>query len=254
VRLADQLRLAGEDEMSFEFYWEAAQRAPERFVDPQTSLPLDKEDCINGEPVVNNQAWVVFWNALAVDPDESRKTESMMEEFVTTYPDSRAAGLAHVFLAQSYETNNRRPEAIEQLKAIPDDLAGTRGVLSLYDKLATAVPPAIKKKYDESEAGEKDRISTLRTAIGNDPNAPNTDARIMELAYLLTKQGEYAQAAVNYELLAVRYPDSPYCPRAIYTAQIIYRTKLNDEGHAARLVELLRTKYPDSRYASVLRG
>ena len=256
AKLADQLRLAGEVEMSVRFYWEATQERSELFVNPQTGLPLDEdeEDHVNGEPTVNNQAWSVFWNALAVDPDESEKADSMMEELVTTYPDSRAAGFAHVFLAQNYETNNRRPEALAHLKAVPDDLACSRGVLPLYDKLTNGVPPAIKAKLDAVQAIEKDRARTLTSALKSAPDATNADVLIMELARLLTQQGEYAQAAANYESLAARCPDSPYCPRAIYRAQTIYRTKLGDEGHANRLVELLRTRYPDSRYASVLRG
>jgi len=245
--LGEQLNHAGHKQIAFRCYWDVTRLKPANLSNPRTGLPVEPpgQGAMAGKSISDTD--VRFWRAMALIA-MGRKTRGAeeMAGLIRLAPDYPQLELAHWLLARHHYANGAVVKAWEHIQACPEDFRAVREVAELYSKLVAEAPKVLQ------DAKDSRRVEQLRELLTSAPNRPNADKTLMELGEILSRQGQYAQAATTYERVATTYRNSPYSPEALYRAVVMYRTKLKAPQRAKHLIAVLKTRYPQSPYAGMI--
>jgi TolA-binding protein len=141
-------------------------------------------------------------------------------------------------VVDSFPKSSFAPRAYYALSEIYRAWEDTTVVDSIYNILLT--------KYDTTQYAQQVRKNMGLTSGSGDLDS---GAAYFQIAESLFVQTQHREALKSYQIVAEKFPLSPYAPKALYTVGWIYETIFIENDTAASIYKDLIKKYPSSIYA-----
>ncbi len=247
MSLAEQLRSAGQGELAMVFYCRLSAGKNPPLVNPRTGFAPDAAAAYakGGSELLIQQ--LDFWRSLALAATGKKiRAAEVMAGLLEKEPEYPDAYLGQLFLAKHHYQQARMDEAWRYLKLLPQDVRDSEQIAEIYTRASIAVPA------QRRHAQNMEKIENLKQFLMEHPNASEGDSVTMQLGQLLTREGKYAEAALNFETLVKQYQQSTLCPEALYRAIKIYRNKIPNPERADQLTKMLKERFPESIHSHLL--